>query len=233
MGDYDLIKEKLIDFQVTEDNKLFIQHLIVQKCIFILEFAQESITNRKGSLIAPQLREVFEYTVILAGLDEFVPLSQFINHERNDQFVKKIRDKMERFALGNSKYEGMIFKGFTKVLYDTLSEFTHANIDNLMRFSIDMYSDENDKSIFIEDSQILFDFVSSLFLMAAYSLLKIDKQTKLLKEERLVNISKKLKPNHLKSNDIYNRILAVEGIRLRYINKIKDLKTMKDEKEEE
>jgi hypothetical protein len=233
MSDYDLIKEKLIDFQATDDNKLFIQYLIVQKCISILEFAQESIINGKGSLIAPQLREVFEYTVILAGLDEFVPLSQFINHEKNDQFVRKIRDKMESFALRNSKYEGAIFKGFTKVLYDTLSEFTHANIDNLMRFSIDMYSDENEKSIFIDDSQILFDFVNSLFLMAIYSLLKIDKQTKLLKEERLVNISKKLKPNHLKSNDIYNRILSVEGIRLRYINKIKDLKTMKDEKEKE
>ena len=54
MSDYDLIKEKLIDFQSTEDNKLFIQYLIIQKCISILEFVQESIINGKGSLIAPQ-----------------------------------------------------------------------------------------------------------------------------------------------------------------------------------
>lgn len=233
MSDYDLIKEKLIDFQSTEDNKLFIQYLIVQKCISILEFARESIINRKGSLIAPQLREVFEYTVILAGLDEFVPLSQFINHEKNDQFVRKIRNKMESFALRKSKYEGTIFKSFTKVLYDTLSEFTHANIDNLMRFSIDRYSAENEKSIFIDDAQILFDFVNSLFLMAAYSLLKIDKDTKLLKNERLLNMSKKIKPDHLDTNDVYNRILAVEGIRLRYINKIQELKTIKELKSKE
>ena len=229
MKEYDLIKEILVDFQTTEDNKLFIQYLIVQKCISILEFAQESIIKGKGSLIAPQLREVFEYTVILAGLDEFVPLSEFINHEKNDQFVRRIREKMESFALRNSKYEGTIFKGFTKVLYDTLSEFTHANIDNLMRFSIDKYSSENEKSIFMDDAQILFDFVNSLFLMAAYSLLKIDKKIKLMEEERLLSISKKLKPDHLESNDIYNRILAVEGIRLRYINKLQKAKIRDNE----
>ena len=99
-----------------------------------------------------------------------------------------------------------------------------------MRFAMDKYSLEIEKSIFIDDAQILFDFVNNLFLMAAYSKLKIDKQTILLKEERLANINTKLKPNHLESNDIYNRILAVEGIRLRYINKIKNLKTMNDEK---
>jgi len=233
VNDYDLIRSRLSDFANTEDNKLFIQYLIVQKGISLLEFAQDTITNGKGSLIAPQLREVFEYTVILAGLDEFVPLSEFINHEKNDKFVRKIRDKMENFASINNRYEGDIFRGITKVLYDTLSEYTHANIDNLMRFSIDLYSSEHDKSILQDDAQVLFDFVNSLFLMAAFSLLKIDKKTKMLNENLLININKKLKPEHLESNAVYNRILAVEGIRLRYINKLKDLKLIKDPKSEE
>lgn len=233
MNDFDLIKDRLSKFSEIEDNKLFIQYLIIKKCISILEFAQEAITNGKGSLIAPQLREVFEYTIILAGLDELVPLSEFINHEKNDRFVKKIRDRMEGFALIKSRYEGDIFKGFTKVLYDTLSEHTHANIDNLMRFTIDEYSSMNDKSIFQDDAQVLFDFVNSLFLMASFVLLKIEKETKLINEKTLIRISQKLKPDKLESNDVYNRILAVEGIRLRYINKIQDLKKMNDLKSKE
>lgn len=233
MNDYELIKSKLQNFHQTEDNKLFIQYLIVQKCVSILEFARETIYNGKGSLIAPQLREVFEYTIILAGLDEFVPLSQFINHESNDGFVKKIRDKMESFALKDNKDKGNIFKGLTKELYKTLSEHTHANIDNLMRFSIDLYSSENEKEIFLDDAQILFDFVNSLFLIAAFDLLKIDKKTKMLDENLLINMIKKIKPDHLDSNDVYNRILAVEGIRLRYINKIQELRTIKELKSKE
>lgn len=225
MNDYDLIKDKLSNFCETEDNKLFIQYLIVQKCVSLLEFVQETIKNDKGSLIAPQLREVFEYTVILAGLDEFVPLSDFINHESNDKFVRKTRDKMESYALKDNKDKGSIFRGFTKVLYDLLSEHTHANIDNLMRFSVDLYSSENEKLIFLDDTQILFDFVNSLFLIAAFNLLKIDKKTKMLNEELLLNISNKLRPDKLESNEVYNRILSIEGIRLRYINKLKKIKT--------
>lgn len=45
MNDYELIKSKLQDFHQTEDNKLFIQYLIVQKCVSILEFTQETIAN--------------------------------------------------------------------------------------------------------------------------------------------------------------------------------------------
>lgn len=184
-------------------------------------------------MIAPQLREVFEYTIILAGLDEFVSLSQFINHESNDGFFKKIRDKMESFALKYNKDKGVIFKGFTKELYKTLSEHTHANIDNLMRFTIDEYSSMNDKSIFQDDAQMLFDFVKNLFIMASFFLLKIEKETKLINEKTLIRISQKLKPDKLESNDVYNRILAIERIRLRYLNKIRDLKTIRELKSKE
>lgn len=233
MQDYELIKSKLTDFSETEDDKLFIQFLMVQKCIALLEFSQETIANGKGSLIAPQLREVFEYTIILAGLHEFVPLSDFVNHEKNDKFVRKIRDKMEDLALRNKLDNYDIFKGFTKALYDLLSEHTHANIDNLMRFTIDFYSLENEKSIFDSDAQVVFDVVNSLFLMSAFILLNIDKKTKMLNEELLLNISLKLKPEKLESNEVYNRILSIEGIRLRYINKLQDLKTIKKLKSKE
>ena len=58
--------------------------------------------------------------------------------------LEKIRDKMEDLALRNKLDNFDIYKGFTKALYDLLSEHTHANIDNLMRFSIDFYSLENE-----------------------------------------------------------------------------------------
>lgn len=225
MNDYDLIKNKLINFHKTEDNKLFIQYLIVQKCISLLEFSQETIINGKGYFIAPQLREVFEYTVIFSGLDELMPLSEFINHVKNDKFVKRTRNKMESFALKSGKYQESIFKNFTKLIYDSLSEFTHANIDNLMRFSIELYSLKNEKEFFYEDFQILHDFVNGFFLITAFSLLKIDKKVKLVDEDKLLSLSKGLKPSHIESNDIYNRIVAIEAIRSRYINKFQDIKT--------
>ena len=77
------------------------------------------------------------------------------------------------------------------------------------------------KSIFDSDAQVVFDVVNSLFLMSAFILLNIDKKTRTLNEELLLNISLKLKPEKLESNDVYNRILNIEGIKLRYINKLR------------
>lgn len=55
----------------------------------------------------------------------------------------------------------------------------------------------------------------------------------MLNEELLLNISLKLKPEKLESNEVYNRILCIEGIRLRYINKLQDVKTIKKLKSKE
>ena len=65
--------------------------------------------------------------------------------------------------------------------------------------------------------------MNSLFLISAFILLNIDKKTKLINEELLLMIAHKLKPDKLESNEVYNRILAIEGIRLRYINKLQQL----------
>ncbi len=83
---------------------------------------------------------------------------------------------------------------------------------------------ENEKSIFDSDAQAVFEIVNSLFLMSVFILLNIDKKTKMLNEELLLNISLKLKPEKLESNEVYNRILSIEGIRLRYINKLRKIK---------
>lgn len=224
MEAYDLIRVKLVDFSKIEDDKIFIQYLIVEKCVSLLEFSQSMIASEKGAFIAPLLREVFEYTIILAGLDEFVSLNEFINHDKNDRFVRRIRDKMEEYALKKKKDEKNIFKGFTKVIYDLLSEHTHANVDNLMRFSIDRFSNVQEKDIFKDDAEMLFNVVNSLFLMAANSLLTLDMKAELIKNEDILTLIHSLKPNKLESNEIYNRILSIQAVKSRYVNKIGDIK---------
>jgi GGDEF domain-containing protein len=224
MGAYDLIRDKLIYFNKTDDDKLFIQYLIIQKCVALLELSQSMIKGGHGALMPPMLREVFEYTIILAGFDGFVSLNDFINHEKNDQFIRKIRNKMESHALKNLKDEKDVFKGFTKVVYALLSEHTHANIDNLMRFSIDRFSNNQEKEIFKEDAEILFNLINAFFLMAVDSLLELDLKAELLNKDEFLTLMNRLKPDKLESNKVYNRILSINAVKSRYVNKIKDYK---------
>jgi hypothetical protein len=222
---YSNIKEKLVDIESINDDKSFIRALIIKKCVVLLEETRLLIRKNRGSITAPLLRQVFEYTIILAGLDGFMSLNQFIEHVPNDKLVRRIRDKIESWAEKNNGRESKdIFRGYTKILFDLLSEYTHANIDNLIRFSLEEYSDSSTSDILDEDALIIYDMVKGLFIIATNQYLNLDDYYDMLDVNRSIEILKKAKQINIEGNPVYNRILSIDAIKLRYKNKFNTLK---------
>ena len=216
------IENKLKDIENIKDDKAFILALIMKKCTVLLREAKHLIDEDRGSFSAPLLRQVFEYTIIAAGLDGFITIDEFINHQPNDKLVKKIRDKIDDFIIkNNGKQEKNNFRAYTKIIYSLLSEYTHSNIDNLVRFTLEEYSGYQE--ILKEDASVLYQMVEQLFFISSNKYLGTNIKIKQIDSNHILNVFKEARNIQDINDPVQKRLLEVKNIKDRYKNKINSI----------
>jgi hypothetical protein len=213
MNHYMIMRDALGEISSIEDDKKFIQSLIVLKCMSLLNFSQELINQNRGVFIAPHLRQVHEYSVILIGLEEVEMLSGFINQQRSDRYMRDLHKRIDSHILqneGRAKHD--LYKQFKHAIYGTLSEHTHANVDNLVYFSMTIDGDETVDSILTDDAQTAFDLVEAFFLLCVKGMLNLNYEVEINNTERLERVITKVKTEKVIPNTIAERVLHIKGL---------------------
>lgn len=218
------IENSLTNIETVDDDKEFIVNLIMKKCTVLLKLSKDLIDQHKGAFIAPLLRQVFEYTIIVGGLDGYISLGDFIDHYRNDQLVKKIRDRMDSQIIKDKGKEAkVLFRGYTNIIFNLLSEHTHANVDNLVRFTIEEYSNVDIEEVLNDDATFLYEIIENFFFLSAQQYLQIEGNIEVIDYNQALSILKKSSDTKY-NNKVYDRLLKIKQIKQRYHDRWQDIK---------
>lgn len=229
---YDEIRNELSDISNEKSDEKFVSKLILLNGTYMLEECFELIELGKSTYALPILRQLYEYLIIMMGIEEKITTIPLFVRNKQNKYVGKLAKSIILKEKEKKENDDKVkfFDEIMRALYSMLSEHSHANMDRLIFFTIEKLEGKM-KNILIEDIKIIFEILHKLYVTSSNLMIKtkfeVDKidmksYTKRILEQKGEKIS----------SETLKRLMNIESIHNKLSKRLNDIIEISNEKEE-
>lgn len=140
--------------------------LILKECIKLFYYIDAEIKQRSLLTINPLLRQIYEFVVIVVGLEEqLITLSEFVMPLQGKNYVNLPEKIIKQIAKkSSSDLNSKLFLESIRMIKMQLNNYTHGSFEKLMTGLIENHGSSSVIDFIIDANLVTYGFIENFFI---------------------------------------------------------------------